>query len=1258
MDVLAHCRRLLAHPVAGYLALVLLIAAVVQGAGRLGMRLLDDLGGVLNAYLGEQASLVGLRGGWHGLNPLLRLERVETPSGWGEQVLIEFDWLETLLRSRLILRRLFVERAQLEVAYVDGRWALAGMGEAPLDFDWAGLLNNTDEIRFRGSLRVAGAADSGLQVEALGINRDGLHGLDLTLTGNSSTAPDAATDPAAVGGPPAECGERCSLSLRWRNRPNRWSLQPSQRNLEVKGTLAVPSAYLPWLNLAAGIKVGANGQWAQRSDAGGGEFSLQIRQGTSADAETRFAARIEAVSNGALHAAVIADARLDKGDLGLELSPVITKSDGRQVDLWTEELHLDALSQPLIAALGESAAASWLAGADPTGRLRNLHVRLSADGMAYAATLDGVATSAHRGLPMLAGVDGALLGYERGLVLALNAEAVQAHFADTFTDSWRLDNVQGHIDCWFGDGYLGARSTYFRVDLQDGPVAGTFALARPAERFDQRLSLRLSLDRLLLPEARIYVPFTLPGGLLQWLQEAPRDGELADFRLAYQGQVHTQPHDYSRRAALSARVIDSEVRFHQDWPRIANANGDLAVSGEDVFARIESASSLGVAVQASAVHVGRNGAFADIDLQAEADAGAALAYIRASPLAEWLSFVAPEWSGQGRMGIDGRVFAPLNEQPAEPQGQEALAADLDFALDGLTLAMPNYRLTVSGLGGEASYQFPYDLNSAPMRASLFGHPATLTASAGENSIRFHIVGQAEPEDVYQLAAMEDPGLARGTFPFDATLAIPVEGQAPRLTTRTSLEGLRILLPGEFGKAAEVARPTQAGLDFLDEHVAIDFSHGVVQGWLHVDEAPLRGALGVRGPPLSIPPSGDEILISGATEAVDVHEWTQGAGDWEFPAPWRLQDVDVGRVTIEATDFPDVRVQGSFRDGLMALAFDSERLQGRLRDPGDAPLELHFNAIVLPESEDEEDPLDAAVIDRLPAADVTIDSILIGEEDFGRWSFAMRPSAEGVALNDLEAELKGTLITAPDGVFWNRQADASAAAAQLTMKDLHEVLPQWGYAPSLHSDSAELRVDGRWPGSPLNVSLENFIGAASFRAEDGRFVEVESGAGARRIFSLLNFNTIAKRMNFNFKDVVGKGVSFDSIKAETRLDSGTLTFLEPAKIKGSGSDFKIGGSIDLVAGLMNNNEMIVTLPVDDSLPWYAVYISLANPVTGLAVLAGQQMLKKQIKQFSSAKYEVSGSWDDPKVKLVGIWDDNMQTFNELPDDPTPAQGDGR
>ena len=34
------------------------------------------------------------------------------------------------------------------------------------------------------------------------------------------------------------------------------------------------------------------------------------------------------------------------------------------------------------------------------------------------------------------------------------------------------------------------------------------------------------------------------------------------------------------------------------------------------------------------------------------------------------------------------------------------------------------------------------------------------------------------------------------------------------------------------------------------------------------------------------------------------------------------------------------------------------------------------------------------------------------------------------------------------------------------------------------------------------------------------------------------------------------MSFDTVKARTRFDDGVLTFLEPAKVKGPGSDFKM------------------------------------------------------------------------------------------------------
>ena len=1233
-------RRLLANHWIGWLTLLLLIAALLQGVGRLGMWLLRDFEGAINVYLGDQASLTGLRGGWDGLNPVVYLDRVETPAGWAEQVFIELDWPETLLRNRLIMQRISLERGALNLIHTDAGWALAGAGEQTLKLDWAGLLTYTDEIRLRGQVAVADAPGSSLDVEVRALNRDGLHGFDLALTH-------------------PQCAADCTLRLHWRAYPNRFSARPAERHLFAAGALSLPPAYLPWADLAADVQISLDGQWVQRGVRGGGAFAagatLAARGGEAGKEDgTHASLSVQVASLEDAHTAVVSDGSLSNAAGVLRLDGILARSDGRTADLWAEALPLDTLADVLAAARTGGVAEEWLHGVDPGGTLRNVRLGFSPAGLAYAAILDGLSLSPYRGVPMLRQGQGSLLGHKRGLELVLNSEALEIHFTNTFADPWRLRHAQGRIHGWFKDGYLGLRSPAFRAELPGGPLAFAFALARPANRFEQRLSLLSHVDRLTVAAAAPFIPITLPEGLRRWLHEAPRQGLLADLQVAYQGQVHTEPHDYSRRAALSARLSGGEVAYHRDWPAMQQASGRIEVSGEDVFAQVDAAASLGVAFRDSRIHVGENGAFAAIQMQATADAGKALNYIRASPIWQQMNFVQPQWDGAGRLVLAGELFIPLDEQLADAPFDAHL--DIDFSDVGLEL--PNYRLALAGLQGQAAYRFPYTLNSDTMSATLFGRPATLAAIAGEDAMRFRIQGVAAPADVYRLADMEDFGLASGAFPFDATLAIPLDGGAPRLTTRTDLEGLALHLPGAFGKAPEVPRATEVELLFQEDHSLLQLDHGAVQGWLHVDEAPLRGALGLRRPPPSLAADADEVLISGSTDRVDVQEWKRSGEGLEFPLPWRLEDLQVDQVLIEDTSFAEVTVNGNYRDGVMSLAFAAEDIKGRLRSPDQGRLALHIDAVRLPasEEEDEQDPLDAELIDRLPEADVAIASLQVGDEDFGSWSFAMRPQAEGLLLADLRAALKGVRIRAEGGVFWRREADLSEAVAEVTMGDLQKVLPQWGYTPSLASESADLRLEGGWPGSPLNFSSETLTGEVSFRAKNGQFLDVDSGAGAARLFSLLNFTTIAKRMNFNFKDVTGKGISFDTIKAKTHLDKGLLTFLEPAEMKGSGADVKLGGRVNLKAGTMKNNEMIVTLPVSDSLPWYAVYVSLANPMAGLAVLAGQQALKKQIKQFSSAKYEVSGPWEDPKVKLVGIWNDDLQFF-EIADRQAPAKEGG-
>ena len=1229
--------RPIVRPAFAFLVFLLGVSALIQGLGRLGMWLLDDLEGTANAWLDGHARLDGLEGGWDGLNPVASVRRIELPAGWAERVTVELDVLESVRRNAPVLERLLIESSELAVERTADGWRLAGMDAAASELDLLRLLRDIDEVRFNGRMNVSGEREAHLAIEVRGVNTDGAHAYDLS-----------------VGNP--DCAAPCRLEARWRARDAAWAGRPEERYLELSGGVFLPGSFVDWLGLHAGLELSAQGRWLERGDTGGGAFGVGFDRvglpgGVSGSLWTELRGGL---INGRREGRLV-DTALGAADSGIRLDPVHFRTLPGGAEFWVGRLRLGELADFLTVAFGGvEAVRDWLGALKPDGDLLNVHAMFGAEGMGYAATFDALRADSYRGVPWVRDAAGEVVGYENGALVTLNSEALRVGIADVFTDRWRWENMQGNLHAWFRDGYVGLRVPYLRLEAQDSRLeaqdsrletggtrlSGSFSLARPVERADQRVAMLLDGDTLGVEQARTYIPYRLSEGLRQWLHEGPRSGRLIGPKLAYQGQVHTLPDDRSRRLEIQARLSDGVVRYHPDWPVVSEAEGFVELAGSETFASVDSARTLAAGIRDSRVRIGDSGAFAEVALRGEVDVGDGLDFIRGSPLREWMAFVAPDWDGSGRLELNGDLFIPIDES-----NDRHLDCRLEFDLADAGLVLPDYRLEVEHLNGPARYGCPHYLVADALEAEWFGRPVSIAADADDDSIDLRFRGTASESDVYHLIDTGDPGLATGAVPFDAILSLAVDDSASTMTVTSDLAGLEIDLPGEFAKAAEDPSPSRLDLEFLDDYVVVRLRHGNLDGWLHVDDVPLRGAFGVRG---AVPPVGadaDEVVVSGRLVDADVNEWMAGAGETPIPVPWRLADIRIDRLRAETQEFEDVVLTGGSRGDTMLLEFASTDLTGRLSSTGDQPLVLDFESIRLPESDGEGDPLDVSVIDRLPDADVSIESLTIGEEDFGAWSFKLRRQPDGLLAGDLHAVLKGTEISAPEGVFWNAATDRSSSAVRLTMDDLAEVLPQWDYAPSVEAESAELQVDASWPGSPLNVEVNGLRGDVSFRARNGSFVEV-SGGGALRIMALLNINTVFKRMSLNFKDVTAKGTSFDTIKADTRFDNGLLTFVEPAKVKGSGSDFKFGGSVDLVDGIMNDNEMIVTLPVSDSLPWYAVYISLANPVAAAAVLAGQQVLKKQIKQMSSAKYQISGPWEDPEVKLVGIWNDDMQDFDEL------------
>ena len=95
------------------------------------------------------------------------------------------------------------------------------------------------------------------------------------------------------------------------------------------------------------------------------------------------------------------------------------------------------------------------------------------------------------------------------------------------------------------------------------------------------------------------------------------------------------------------------------------------------------------------------------------------------------------------------------------------------------------------------------------------------------------------------------------------------------------------------------------------------------------------------------------------------------------------------------------------------------------------------------------------------------------------------------------------------------------------------------------------------------------------------------------------------------------------------------------IEGTSTIFKVGGSMDLAARKLDN-DMIVTLPVNRNLPWYAAYSALAvSPLTGAGVFLAQKLFQNQINAISSAKYKITGSVDEPVIEFVSIFTDSVR-----------------
>ena len=1224
--------------------------ALMQAGGRLLFAHLDRFEDRVNAQLEKKgAAIGGLEGSWRYLNPSVSVATISFAGGELQGLKLEVDVPESLWRNRLVARRLHVRSARLRFVPTESGWRLDGKAG---DLDLDDFFKHSDEVELAGRIELAGHSATGTvyaQVEAT--NRGNRHRWRATIMpespqpGSARGVPSQEKSPqpgSARGGasqedipqpehPPQKDNCDCVLidldvTNVGGNRPVGHA-QVLADGVSLSGELAEALA-LPEFQL------GAEGRWT--GDGSRAAFVADVRAvgGTSKPLQVASVVVARAVGDDVAYRGV-ASLRARAGDESLAMERMGVSADDRGVGVWFASIDVAELNAWLAAAAGTHG--HWFEGVAAAGEMEAVLAHVGAGGLAYEARLNGISMSNYRGVPEVENGCGLLRGHLRSIRIDFRCEAVRFGLPHYFEDSWDYDAASGEVTFWFEPGYFGARG---EVEVASGgaAVGGGFALTRPRDPFEGRFALLGLADGVNAELIKRHLPQELDGNLRAWLQSSLKAGQLNAASTVYHGHTQTRPELPNRRFEVAGLVVDGEVDYHADWPPAEALQGSITITGEEARGRVFEGVLFGGQVRDSDIRVPLTGGHVGIAMQAQAGVTHALDFVRTTPLADELYFVAESWRGTGTLGIEGDLRIPIDDEIDD------VDLNLAFDLKDVSLDLVDLRLLFSDLSGSARFQSPHHLSATAVEGSLFGFPVHISATASEQANVVDFRGRGAVADVYRILDTHEFPVAGGVFGFDARLWAFVDpSRAPELSISSDGVGIAVNLPPPLHKSAGEERRLNIDMVFDDDHTRADVGGQTFTGWFHARDGLLaRGAIGIGLPPAAPDFSSSEIRLSGHLETMRLEG--NASGLMPEAVPWRLDDLLLGSVWIGDIELTEVVLNGVAGMDQAAIGIDSNEARGTLVLNGERPLLVSLDQIRFPAEESDGDLLDVSVFDYLPAADVSIGRVLVGDDDHGAWAFGIRPDDGVIRLTGLAGDIKGIRIEATDDLVWTAETDTSRFDGRLAAGDLALVLPQWGYAPNVESASVDIGAAVRWPGSPLNFELGGLTGSMRMAIETGRFVDIDDAAGAR-ILALLNFAKVARRLQLDFSDVFDRGIDFDHVRANGELDEGLLSFTAPMEIHGPGSDFRINGTVDLADGTLNN-EMIVTLPLSSSLPWYAVWIATTEPMTAVGVMVGREIFKDQIKTLSSAKYRITGTIEEPNPEFVDIFRSDMENPGEV------------
>ncbi|UQY36005.1 TIGR02099 family protein [Pseudomonas fulva] len=887
----------------------------------------------------------------------------------------------------------------------------------------------------------------------------------------------------------------------------------------------------------------------------------------------------------------------------------------------------------------------------PHGGLRNLNASFQPElegpeRLQFSANLERVGFSAWHASPAVENGSGSITGDLGGGELKVDSEDFSLHLTTLFPKAWVYQQAKGRLTWTLDEEGFTLRAPYLQVVGEEGKVAGDFLIRmlKDPERedyMDLRVGMRDGDAR--FTEKYLPTPVLSPA-LDEWLKTAIHSGKVNEGYFQYQGSINRNPDPAVRSISLFFDVEDAELAFQPGWPALRDARGQVLIEDSGVRVRVSEGSILNSRVReafADIPHVDP-GQTPHLKLKGklQSSVGDGLKILQETPLGVADTFAG--WKGEG--ALEGALDLDIPLQ----KGEQARVI-VDFSADKASLAISKPELQLSDVTGDFRYDTNKGLSAPSITARALGHAIRGKALAdgrpGQARSQIEANGVVPLSNLTQWLGVKQQLPAEGSLPY--RLRLSLEGAQSQLRVDSNLKGLSIALPAPFGKAGNDERYADWRMSFggteqrywLDYADVASFTLAAPPG--QFDQS--RGELRLGDGPAILPPSRG-VRVRGRVAQVNLAEWQKAIEPYQQSSRQDAQQLfsdaqlRIGRFEGLGQQLDDLDVGLRPLQGGWSLNLDSTLAKGRidLFEAADRPIVADLEYVRLPaakpktgDAPEPEGPDPLADFDprQIPALNLRVAHVFQGDDDMGTWSLNARPIAQGVQFSDLDINLKGLKLGGAIGWQGVPGQTRSWYKGRMQGEKLSEVLKAWGYAPSATSESFRLDADGHWPGSPAWFSLKRYSGSLDAALRKGQFVEVQGSASALRVFGLLNFNSIGRRLRLDFSDLLDKGLSYDRVKGNLLATDGVFVTQGPITMTGPSSNLELNGTLNMVnEGI--DAKLLVTLPVTNNLPIAALIVGA--PAIGGALFIADKLLGDRVARFASVQYDVKGTLHDPEL----------------------------